>query len=781
MGVIIMTWHRGNILGYSYRTLGKLPVSSFFILALGTLLALPLQAAENVLEEIVVTAQKREQNVQDISVSITAFTGDLIRDLGMKRPRDLAAHTPGLMMNASNNGEADPVFTLRGIGMNSVASNQNPAINLYIDDVALPSLVMLGFQLFDMERIEVLKGPQGTLYGRNTTGGAIRFITRKPTHEFDTTARIDVADYEKFEFEGAIGGSLTETLAGRLAIGINRQQEGWQTLDTQGVRGNLREFGPGVDRDNGEVDRKGYRGSLLWTPNQTVDVLVTADYATDDSENLGFQHAGNVLADGSGGLCSFGVNGVRNETECATFGQVRQTPNSTPTTPGLEIYQDNDGDARTIGTNFFQGNDIDAESWGLTATVNWAFERFTLTSVTGYREFDRDMGHDQGGTPFAIHDRRILQDVELFSQEIRFSSNETWSGWNWQGGAYFSTDEINDFDNTDFRDHPGFVASIDQSRSQETTNVAVFGQAEWQIDDHWRLIGGLRYTEEEREFQYIGETIAGTAPSPVPFFADDIDSSELSGKIGVDYTYSNNLLLYGSVSRGFKAGGFPSSIAFQVQGFFPYEPETLHAYEAGFKSTLLDGKLRFNSAVYYYDWQEFQGQTAVDRQGLRLIVLDNAGDAEITGVEAELNWFPTEQLTLRLGFNWMDSEIVKGDHDGDTPAHAPDIMVNGIARYDGTTSMGGFKPFVQLDFSYQDDVQFILPNHPGATEDAYTILGARAGLRSNDGRWEIAAYAQNLTDKLYRTEVFGPGSGFLPGRIFHGPPRIVGVSLVYTP
>ena len=186
------------------RKLGKFHKLILIVLLL--IMNLPVIAQEDSrLEEVIVTAQKREQSIQDVSVSITAFSSAQIRELGISRTRDLARFTPGLVMNSSNGGEADPVFTLRGIGMNDVASNQNPAISIYIDEIALPALSMLGFQIFDQERIEVLKGPQGTLYGRNTTGGAIKFISRKPTREFDSFAQLDYASYDRFEFEGAVG------------------------------------------------------------------------------------------------------------------------------------------------------------------------------------------------------------------------------------------------------------------------------------------------------------------------------------------------------------------------------------------------------------------------------------------------------------------------------------------------------------------------------------------------------------------------------------------------
>ena len=748
---------------------------------LTTTIVMPSAAAQNtapksrpkLLEEIVVTAQKREQGIQDVSVSVTAFSEDLLRSLGVGRPRDIAAFTPGLSMNASAIVESDPIFTLRGIGMNDVQTNQNPSVTPYVDNVALASHVMVGFQIFDVERVEVLKGPQGTLYGRNTTGGAIKFISNKPTQKFDFHASVNVGDLGRREFEVAVGGRLADTLSARFATKLTIRN-GWQTLRLGP------DSGAGVDESNGDVDRRSYRGSLFWEPSGNFNALLVADYAEDRSEVLAFEHAGNLLADDSGGMCSFGLIGVRDEVKCASFAIQRDSVGGNPVTLGRQVVQDQDG-PRTVGASFSQGNEIDMNSWGISPTLNWEFGRLTLTSVTSYRKFDRELGTDQGGTPFIISDNLRRMKIESFSQELRLSSNETWDRIKWVFGVYYSEDDNFDSADFNFRDHASFSALFNSTYTQDTKNIAFFGQAEWNITEDFRLIGGARYTDEDRKLSY-GGTIAGGGPTPVASFTNEINTTEWTGKLGVDYTPNQDWLIYANVSRGFKGGGFPAAISFMPEELFPYESETLTALEGGFKATLADGRVRLNLALYYYDWKDFQASAATDRaNGVRVIVVTNAGDAEVLGLEAELAWQPTDDLSFQLGFNWMDAEIVSGEYDGQTPTHAPKISYNGFFRYDfNSVNTGSFIPFVQVDFSYTDDIQFILPNHPGATEEAYTIANLRFGVRSQNLRWEIAGWIHNLGDKLYRTEVFGPGSGFLPGRIHYGSPRLVGFSLNYT-
>lgn len=731
----------------------------------------------SILEEIIVTAQKREQGAQDVSVSITAFSGETMKALGVVRPRDIAAFTPGLTMNASAIVESDPIFTLRGVGMNDVQSNQNPSVTPYVDDVALASHVMVGFQIFDIDRVEVLKGPQGTLYGRNTTGGGIKFISNKPTHDTDVQASVNFGELSRFEFEGAVGGGLSDTLSGRFATKIARR-DGWQTL----VLGP--DSGAGVDENNGEVDRESYRGTLLWEPSEDFTAQVVFDYALDNSEVLAFEHAGNLAADGSGNLCSFGDpdgTGIRDEIACASFAQRRDSVGAPAgITPELEVVQDRDG-PRTVGASFSQGNKIDMTSWGIAPTLTWELPNFTVTSVTAFRDFERTLGGDQGGTPFVISDTLRSTIIESFSQELRLASNENWDKVKWVAGLYYSKDELDDSADFDFRDHAGFSAFFNSSYSQNSESLSVFAQAEWDIAEKWRLITGARYTDEDRDLDYGGSIIGFGPPSPVTH-QDSINSTEVSGKIGIDYIPNDDLLVYANVSRGFKGAGFPAAISFSVPELTPYDSETLTAYEVGFKSTFPDSRIRLNAAAYYYDWQDFQASAAQDRaDGVRVITVTSAGDVEIIGAEVELTWQPVDQLAVQLGLNLMDADIVSGEYLGQTPAHTPDLSFNGLVRYDASEPLfGEFAAFAQVDFSYTDDVQFILPNHPAATEKAHSVVNLRAGVKSQDGRWEFAGWVKNAGDKLYRSEVFGPGSGFLPGRVHYGPPKLVGVSLSYS-
>lgn len=740
-------------------------LSSSFVCGAVVTTAMAQQAE---IEEIVVTAQRREQNLQDISISISVLTGEQLDNLRIEQPADLATYTPGMYVSKGIAG--NPIFALRGIGMNNNESNQNPAVTPYIDQVPLPSIAMMGFQMFDLERVEILKGPQGTLYGRNVTGGAINFITKKPTQEFDSSFSATYGRLNLIDIEAAVGGGLSENLSARLAVkSITRN--GWQTLIT-GIQ-------PGdVDSNNGEVERQAARGSLLWTPSDKFDLHFVADFGWGNSETLGYKHAGTSLRTDPGVPCSYVTTGIRNEEECASFAIIRTGNGGEPVTGELIAFSDPDEPPRTVFGNFTLGNIDDVESWGVSNTMNWTLGRTVLTSVTGYRNMDRSYGFSNG-VPFLLDDTFRQLEIDVLTQELRMASDDSWGKLQWVLGVYYGKDEIDDNIVFDFRDHRLFSGFFDSTFYQETEDVAVFGHLEYQMNDKIKLIGGLRYTDEERFFRYSG-SIIGPGPVPIPLFEDTVNASEPTGKIGIDWTPDEDRLFYFSISRGFKGPGFPATISFSPQQSAPFETETLWAYELGMKSTLADGKLQFNAAAYYYDWQDFQATTAVDREGIRLIVLANAGDAEVYGVEAEAFWYATDEFSLRAGVNIMEAKIKTGEFEGFTPVQSPSFSGTLMASYRPNTTFGSFKPFLNVDYTYRSKIEFALPNNIADAQSGYGLLGLRAGLTSEDGKWEVSVWGRNLTDKLYLSQSFGGDSTFLSGRLVYADPRMYGATLRFS-
>ena len=766
----------------------------FFIFAnLSLLAAIPMHTAHaqaTAIEEIVVTAQYREQRIQDIPISMQAFSGEDLLGMRIHTPKDLASIVPGLFMNESSLNQTDPEFTLRGIGTNSGSSNQNPTLPIYVGGIAVPYNGMIAHALFDMERIEVLKGPQGTLYGRNTTGGAVNFIPRRPGPEWGGYISASYGNRNITNVEGAVDIPVGESLVLR-AAGVVALEDGWQTIDNRHF---FNDPSQGTRRRNGDIDRNAFRLSSLWQPTSDIEVLTAVDAGWDDSQVIAMKHAGNVIHTDPNTFCSFALTGVRDETQCASFGYDNTNAVHIPVHIGgydltvqplsdrgvLTVVSDLNPDPRTTIKEFGIHGDIDAQSIGLANTINWNLERMTLTSVTGYRNFQRTTGIGQQGGPFKTIGTISKQNINVVTQEIRIASDDSWGAFNWVVGGYYSEEGVYDLLLADLSEHHLFSTVFHHNTEQQTDSIAGFGQVEWDMSEQIQLVAGIRYTSESRDFQQRGHLV-GTPLPMVMGFEGTIDGDQVTWKAGVNYRPNEDWLVYASVATGFRGQSFPASISFgDPDQFQAFEEENIIAYEGGFKSLLLDGRLRFNAAAYYYDWEDFQASTGVDVNEIRLIILGNAGDVEIFGVEAEVVWSPTAELSFYLGANYVDSDIVAGTYEGDTTARTPEITLNGMLRYDSEKSYGPFQPFAQFDFSYTDDVEFQLPNHPGSSGYSYWLANASVGAKLPDQNWEVSFWMKNIGDRLYRTEAFGAASTFLPAGILWGSPQTYGASVSYS-
>lgn len=780
--------------GTSTRVLVTAMAVAALGLQTGPAIAQQSEAADRQIEEVIVTAQYREESIQDVPISISAFDGEDLRDLRITTPADLARITPGLFMNRSSINQSDPEFTLRGIGTHNSSPNQNPAAPLYVDGVSVPFNAMVGHVLFDMERVEVLKGPQGTLYGRNSTAGAINFISTRPGREREGYFTASYGERDRIDLEGAVTLPFSDTFSMRFA-GVLAQENGWQTIDlTDYTRETDPSFADPVRR-NGDVDRRAIRISALWEPSDVVENFLIVDVGRDDSEVYAFKHAGNLLRDDPSQFCSFVTTGVRNDGECVSFAYDSRTAPRIPVVfAGRNLFVqdpnnrgelvtvfDPDPDPRTTIKNFHasRGSQVDAEALGISNTLVWSPEGFNVTSVTGYRTFDRESGYGQQGGPFITIGGEFEQEMDVLTQEFRIASDTSWDDVYWVAGVFFSNEDLENSNIQNLAEHKFFSAIFNDRIRQETDVLAGFGQVEWNLNDQWQLVGGARFTSEDRSFRFLGQMV-GAAPQIVPEYQEKVSSEEFTFRAGVNYRQSDEVMWYANVSTGFRGKGFPASISFSEPQLHPFDEETLIAYEAGFKSVLADGALQLNSAVYYYDFKDFQAQTAVEREGLRLIVLANAGDARVIGAEVDARWFATEEFSIGAGVNVMDSEIRTGLYEGDNTIRSPEVMLRGSARYDASRAFGaGYEPFAQFDFAYNSGMDFILPNQIGASEGSYWLLNARVGIRLPNPQWELSLWIENLADEVYKTEVFGPGSDFLPAGILYGPPRQYGATLSY--
>jgi iron complex outermembrane recepter protein len=750
---------------------------------LATYLAPTLAWADDAdLTEIVVTAQRRSQNVQDVPAAIQVFTPQQLAEFRIEQTGDLAAYTPGLVVSTSQFG--DPVFSLRGVGMNNANTNQNPAVTEYINEVALPSVAMLGFQLFDLERVEVLKGPQGDLYGRNTTGGAINFITARPTQEFSSYVDVNYGNFNLTEIGAEIGGGVTDTLSVRLA-GHAISRDGWQT----DVASN--NLGGYTESKNGSIERQAARFSALWTPSDNFTALFVGDASFDNSEVPAYKSMGYTNVNGT---CAVPlVAGFNGGKGCPVYAV------PTPTSAQVAVA-DGSGDPTVAFGNNSYGDRNNVHLYGGSLKMDWTLDGMTLTSVTGGRKMDRTMG-SSSGSPYIDQDMLRVEQLKTFSEEVRLASNGT-GPLQWLVGAYYSHDDDSDLSLYNYAQNYEVAplnptpVLFNENISQRTETEAVFAHAEYSFTNEWKVIAGIRETHEDIDYTYDSGVNVNFPPeyelTPVPYDHATMSSNGVSGKVGLNYQPSKDLLVYLNLSEGYKAGGFPGDIAFlpypagqPASAYLPsYSSEKLFAYELGLKSTLADGALVLDSSVFYYDWRNMQASTEIPYgtppNVIEVFSLGNAGNAKIYGLDTDLTWRMTQELSLRAGLNLMDAKIVSGAYYDDTPVQSPRASTNVVLRYQAVQPVANVLPFAQVDYNYRSSVYFTLPNTQADHQGGYGLLGLRAGVKTTDGKWEWSGWARNLTNTVYLVDGFGAGSTFLADRHLYAEPRTFGLNIRYT-
>ncbi len=740
-----------------------------------SILAGDFAAAQGVLEDIVVTAQRREQNLQDVGVSVTAFGGDQIKALGFVNTTDVTHMTPNLNYTVPQAESSQINFFLRGVGLNDFADAQENPVAVYVDDVYKPAMGGLALQLFDIDRIEVLRGPQGALFGRNSTGGVIHYVTRRPTDEFDAYVDGQLGDFSQIKAEGAVGGPLADGVMARLSLGYNKH-DGWTENRTAGVQ------------DYNGADSIAGRAQLLFTPSDEVDILISGHYSENDAEVGAWQHeATKPSADGNTSLAlPAGENFWGSCPGCDAFG-----------------YRDSDGDPWS--GDYDRPGRVKVENSGATADIGWSIGELQLKSITAFgkverlQEEDTDMNAFLGaGQELSFIAPTFAAETDTFTQEFRISGSA--DRLNWLAGLYYFDNEVEG----DYRlntDAIGFVR-MNANYVQKTESVDLFGQVEYEFADNWTVIAGLRWTDEEKTLDYQNIDSSGiTATVPVPPIsptrptldymllfnqssAGDLakqDEDYVTGKLQLNWAATDDVLLYGSYSRGKKSAGFNNGFMDTTQVFgenplptIPFDSETLDAFELGVKSTILSDTTRLNAAVFYYDYQDFQTfQWLILNQ-----VIFNA-DAEVYGAEIEIDSRPIDGLTLQLGLGVLDATaediptVTRDARQDRNMVGAPELSVNALARYEwpafgGTLAVQGWG-------NYQNEIWYDIQNHPVSKEDGYTVVNFRSSYTSGDGAWEVYAFLNNAFEEEYKSYTFDFSGVFGFNQQAYGLPRWWGV------
>lgn len=709
------------------------------------------------IEEVFVSARRRGvERLEDVPIAVSVLSEEALRKANIVDLAEVAARTPSFTFGQQIGNQHEVV--IRGIGtLRLTGSAAEPSVGLFIDEVYVGRRGTATPPLFDLERVEVVRGPQGTLYGKNVVGGAVNLITAQPNREASARVSAAYGQFDVFggrdiwEGSGYITGGLGEAGAGRLAM-YYRNHDGYSRSTT---------FNEQLD----DQDTYALRGSLVIEPSEALDIHLIADFSHNESNGQSRRAVDDLSIPGFGAVVGSGL------------------PSS---------------NVRESDAPWDQWEDQDTA--GLTARFDYTFAGGnTLTYLSAVRYGDFSGRYSLVGTrsPPSLTDAANGQHEKYvgITQDLRLSSAaDTAGALRWVAGLYFLREDTDIIDNsmaTTFLSvlGPGSVGDIldgefiyDQQNI--TKSSAVYGELTWSMTERLSLTVGGRYTYDDKEYRNRSECLDfGAQPGFIfcvaPLGAEfwnirtSKDWSEFTPKASLDWHASDDALLYVSAARGFKGGGWQGKPGTAASALFPYDPEVAWTYELGAKTDWAGGRMRANVAIFHTDFDDLQVEQ-LDDAGLTLII-DNAASATIDGIELELLFRPWSALQVWLSGSYLDSEYedfidsAGNDLSGNQLARTPEYMFAGGVDYSVALS-----PVLTLDarveYQWQDDMPWLVENT--VYEESYGLLDARIALGSRNDGWEVALFGKNLTDELYRVDAI-PFLGDVFSRF--GPPRSYGV------
>lgn len=721
------------------------------------------------LEEVIVTAQKREQSVQDVPMAVTAIGGDLLENNEINSISDLTKMVPSLKYTPGDSPQNSSI-RVRGVGTDVYSSAVEPNVSVVVDGVPLARTSLVNFDFADVERVEVLRGPQGTLFGKNSSAGLVHIITRDPHSEFEARGRFSYEDSAEFpgnfrKTQLSVSGPLTDSLGARV------------TLFEKRIEGHIED--------------------------------ITFDENIPDNKSVGLR--AKIVWDASADL-SFKLIGEHQDSQGDAYPQLQRSAN-----PSLEQNNDpieSSDENRKAAT--FRGTRSDLRINGLTLSADWRVGDYVLTSVTGYRQADifSDLSAARlDGVNINLEVNGGPRELETFTQELRLSSPGGTDLDYTVGALWFENELSNDFDRkisdlpanyvvdltlADPLNIPGNVGSLNVNQGFDNTvrteNLGIFGQATWHATDRWHATLGLRYIDELLKASYSGYQTLEESASGLPLAAadssvvvpeTDVSDSTVTGTTSIQYDWTEHSVLYATYSRGYRGRAFDITTSSTQRSFDnPVEAETSNSFELGIKSRLFDNRLELNVTLFDTIFTDFQAQI-IDVSGGGFageLRLDNAGELETRGVEIDFKAKPTESLMLfgsllynDAVFNEFVTQCFIGqradeggaqDNDGDGNCDAQDVSGGRLAnapewsgslngRYDWALGESGRTVYAQLSGRYQSEVQFQADQHPLTIQDAYDIWDFRLGYIGVGGRLEVAAYAKNIFQKNYASSILG--------------------------
>ncbi|MGC4253002.1 MAG: TonB-dependent receptor [Sphingobium sp.] len=708
-------------------------------------------ASEGAMSDIIVTAQRREQSIQDVGVSITAIGAESLRQFAMQDSTEIVRQTPNIVFAGGTNSA---FLTIRGVSQTDFGTHQEAPNAVYLDDVYVASPAAVTFGLYDMQRVEALRGPQGTLFGRNSTGGLVHYITARPTEELSGFVDAQYGSFNRLRVEGAAGGSLTQGLRIRLAGLIDTDEGSFKNLLPGYKDGNNRHF-------------RGGRGQIAADLGPDFEALVSVTYNEEKSRGGKYHH--------------------RSAYNDPTTGDHLFLPRDVDyygTGPGADMFGylgPKDGNKG----EFTDEAGIDKRFVSATFQLSGKIGEASLVSITNYNSFKSRYREDCDGRPDQVCRYITGAKPRQWSQEIRLNGDA--GNLNWTVGAYYlsiKADYSSYFDLPYFSGTPYYFAIINDY-AQKTKNYAAFAQGEYAFSDAFKLIVGGRLNHEKKEFSTIVDDLTTGSPVEIDRFDTatvgslaKIKKTDWAGKVELDYKPNRDTLVYASVSRGIRGGGFNAVSTTPIaHENIPFGNETIVAYELGTKIGFMGGRSYLNLGGFYYDYSDFQ---AFDFRGLAGFVSNY--DARMYGAEAELSVEPFDKFLIKLGGSYNNAKVkglfVRGETRDVPPTMAPKWTANGLIRKEWAVGSGSFAAL--WDFNYLSSRYSSLSMQNVLRLKSSFVHNARISYSGNDGQWELYGFVKNISNVDRRSFAYDLTSDFGMVAEVYDRPREFGVGARFT-
>jgi iron complex outermembrane receptor protein len=722
------------------------------------------------IDEVVVTAQFREQSVQETPLSITAVSGAMLESRNLA---EITNQAPSVSLKPQGASYGPSLgASIRGIGQFDFNPALEPGVGIYVDDVYFATLTGSILDLLDLDRIEILRGPQGTLAGRNSIGGAVKLYSRKPTGEGGYVSGT-FGSRERVDFRGSADFEITENLYARLS-GVSKEQNGYVQIRDYGCDhpGSGLPVLANPNKDcvlgyGGEVNYTAMRGQLRWIASDSVEVGFAVDYTRDDRNA-----AGAVLVEATSAVNpnTQPIQGVTSFSPADFVPPKGSYYNyaSYYNPAGTFTYLSGGSAGTTVAVPEMRADGrVDYEGWGTSANVDWTIsDRLSLKSITAYREYNSYFSNDNDWSPLSSSLGYGHLSFHSVSQELRLN------------GAFLDDDRLEYTLGAFYMDQRSIYQTTQDLRYSATTltqfrgndpvnadTTALFAHVSFAATDKLTLIGGLRYTDEHKDYTFRRRTFDGQMHPSLGLIdgvKTNYDGDKFDYRANITYQWTDDVMTYVQYATGFKGGGV-SPRPFNAAQAVPFDPEELESYEVGIKSDLFDRMLRLNASVFFSEYTDMHLSLSNCPQygvGLPCAVIANAGDAEIKGVEVEAILRPIDGLTIDASYSYLDFKYtyINPDAGGPTrptgpqygmrPAYMPETKWSAGIQYEFVLgSLGTLTP--RVDVSYQGDVYTNGTNRPTNLIESYTLTNARLTWRTADELWETSLEVTNVTDEYY--------------------------------